>query len=65
VAAIVAMAHALGFSVVAEGVETEEQLEALHRLGVRLAQGYLFSPPVPARVADGAVGPGALAPPAA
>ena len=48
VAAIVAMAHALGFSVVAEGVETEEQLEALQDLDVNRAQGYLFSPPVPA-----------------
>ena len=47
-AAIVAMAHALGFSVLAEGVETEEQLGALEDLDVNLAQGYLFSPPVPA-----------------
>ena len=49
VAAIVAMAHALGFSVVAEGVETEEQLEALQDLDVTRAQGYLLvSRPVPA-----------------
>jgi diguanylate cyclase (GGDEF)-like protein/PAS domain S-box-containing protein len=48
VSAIVAMAHALGFTVVAEGVETEEQLQALLELGVTQAQGYLFSPPVPA-----------------
>ena len=48
VAAIVAMAHALGFSVVAEGVETEEQLDALQDLDVTRAQGYLFSRPVPA-----------------
>ncbi len=50
VAAIVAMAHALGFSVIAEGVETEEQLEALEDLNVKRAQGYLFSRPV--RVAE-------------
>jgi diguanylate cyclase (GGDEF)-like protein/PAS domain S-box-containing protein len=50
VAAIVAMAHALGFSVIAEGVETEEQLEALEDLTVKRAQGYLFSRPV--RVAE-------------
>jgi diguanylate cyclase (GGDEF)-like protein/PAS domain S-box-containing protein len=48
VAAIVAMAQALGFAVVAEGVETEEQLHRLLELGVTQAQGYLFSPPVPA-----------------
>ncbi len=52
VAAIVAMAHALGFSVLAEGVETEEQLGALEDLHVKLAQGYLFSPPVPAAEAS-------------
>ena len=46
VAAIVAMAHALGFSVIAEGVETEEQLDALDDLHVKRAQGYLFSAPV-------------------
>ncbi|MBN1528711.1 MAG: EAL domain-containing protein [Thermoleophilaceae bacterium] len=48
VAAIIAMANALGFGVVAEGVETEEQLQTLVDLGVTQAQGYLFSPPVPA-----------------
>jgi diguanylate cyclase (GGDEF)-like protein/PAS domain S-box-containing protein len=48
VAAIVAMARALGFTVLAEGVETEEQLGALLELEVTQAQGYLFSPPVPA-----------------
>ena len=47
-AAIVAMAQALGFTVLAEGIETEEQLDALLDLGVRQAQGYLFSPPVTA-----------------
>jgi EAL domain-containing protein (putative c-di-GMP-specific phosphodiesterase class I) len=51
VSAIVAMAHALGFAVVAEGVETEEQLQTLLELGVTQAQGYLFSPPVPASAA--------------
>jgi predicted signal transduction protein with EAL and GGDEF domain len=33
---------------VAEGVETEEQLTALRRLGCPMAQGYLFSSPQPA-----------------
>src|SRR5690606_22704699 len=42
VEAIVALAGALGLPVVAEGVETIEQADILTRLGVPLAQGYLF-----------------------
>jgi diguanylate cyclase len=45
--AIVGMAKGLGSEVVAEGVETPAQLEALKSLGCRLAQGFLFSPGVP------------------
>ena len=37
----------MGLTVIAEGIETEEQSDLLRRLGVRLAQGYLFSPPRP------------------
>lgn len=37
----------MGLTVIAEGIETEEQSDLLRRLGVRLAQGYLFSPPMP------------------
>ncbi len=48
--AIIAMAHSLKFSVVAEGVETEEQLKFLHKKGCNIAQGFLFSPPVPVDV---------------
>ncbi|RJF95230.1 EAL domain-containing protein [Noviherbaspirillum saxi] len=48
VAAIVTMAHALGMRVVAEGVETEEQMAILKRLHCDEAQGYLVSRPVPA-----------------
>ena len=47
VAAAVSIGESIGVQVVAEGVETEEQAEALRRLGVELAQGYLFSRPVP------------------
>jgi diguanylate cyclase (GGDEF)-like protein len=46
VRASVEMGHALGLKVIAEGVETEEQLEALRRLGCDLVQGYLYSRPV-------------------
>ncbi|NCB57419.1 MAG: EAL domain-containing protein [Gammaproteobacteria bacterium] len=47
-AAIVAMAHTLRLKVLAEGVETEEQLTFLKEQGCDCYQGYLMSPPVPA-----------------
>ena len=46
IAAIVAMAHSLGLQLVAEGVETVEQLACLHSLGCEEVQGYLLSRPV-------------------
>ncbi|MEM9468042.1 MAG: EAL domain-containing protein [Actinomycetota bacterium] len=45
---IMLMAEALGHRVVAEGVETLEQAQALDSLGVDLMQGYLFARPEPA-----------------
>ncbi len=45
VAAVVSLGHALGLSVVAEGVETSGQLRALVELGCDRAQGYWFSGP--------------------
>ncbi|WP_245811789.1 sensor domain-containing protein [Actinophytocola xinjiangensis] len=48
VTSIIAMAHAVDLTVVAEGVEHEHQLEILRELGCDLAQGYHLGRPVPA-----------------
>jgi len=42
--AVVGLGHALGLTVLAEGVEREEQLQVLRRLGCDLLQGWLFAP---------------------
>jgi diguanylate cyclase (GGDEF)-like protein/PAS domain S-box-containing protein len=47
VAAVVKLAHALHLQVVAEGVETEQQLEVLRGLDCDHAQGFLFARPMP------------------
>lgn len=46
--AITTMAHQLGMTVLAEGVETEEQCKHLENAGCDIYQGYLFSKPLPA-----------------
>jgi EAL domain-containing protein (putative c-di-GMP-specific phosphodiesterase class I) len=43
--AMVALAHALGIEVTAEGVETNEQMTILTDMGCNLFQGFLLSPP--------------------
>lgn len=45
--ALIRFAHAMDLSVVAEGVETEEQCRALTEMGCDQLQGYLFGRPVP------------------
>jgi len=47
VQAIISLAHLLNLKVVAEGVETDEQLNQLRILGCNEMQGYLFSKPLP------------------
>ncbi len=44
--AVINMAHALGISVTAEGVETQSQMDGLRRLGCDRVQGYLFGKPM-------------------
>ena len=45
--AVVSLARAIDLTLIAEGVETKQQLESLQRLGCDLVQGYYFSKPVP------------------
>jgi diguanylate cyclase (GGDEF)-like protein/PAS domain S-box-containing protein len=52
VKAIVSLAHNLGMEVIAEGVETRAQADALRALGCRRGQGFLFAQPLPADEAE-------------
>jgi EAL domain-containing protein (putative c-di-GMP-specific phosphodiesterase class I) len=52
VASVVALAHHLSLRTVAEGVETQEQFDALKRLGCDVVQGYLLARPMPAHEID-------------
>ena len=56
VGGVVAMAHAYGLKVVAEGAETAEQLAALRRLGCECAQGYVLASPMAADAIAGVLG---------
>ena len=50
--AIISMAHSIGITVVAEGVETEGQYEVLRERGCDLGQGYWLGPPLTAAECD-------------
>jgi diguanylate cyclase (GGDEF)-like protein/PAS domain S-box-containing protein len=60
---IVTLAHNLGMSVIAEGVETAAQLELLRRMGCEFGQGFYFSRPVAAPVAEAMIARQSLASP--
>ena len=60
--AIISMAHVLNMSVVAEGVETEEELQILRELGCDEVQGYTISRPLPTAAAAQFMRAGALIP---
>ena len=50
--AVIAMSKAIGLGSLAEGIETEEQNQALLTKGCQFGQGYLFSRPLPAEEAE-------------
>jgi EAL domain-containing protein (putative c-di-GMP-specific phosphodiesterase class I) len=55
VRAVIEMAHALDLTVVAEGIDCEEQLVVLEEMGCDAAQGYYFGRPVPIGKLDGLI----------
>jgi EAL domain-containing protein (putative c-di-GMP-specific phosphodiesterase class I) len=56
ISSIITLAASLDMSVVAEGVETEEQKDALQALGCGFSQGYLFHRPAPAETLTALLG---------
>ncbi len=56
VGTLITLGHALGLTVTAEGVETEEQVQTLRALGCDTAQGYYYAEPGPAAAIDAWLG---------
>lgn len=46
---VIQMAHSLDIKVVAEGVETQEQIDFLKKIGCDIIQGYYFAKPMPVK----------------
>lgn len=63
VGAILALGNGVGIEITAEGIETADQCQRLHRLGCERGQGYLFGRPVSAAELTPAIAAGAVAPP--
>jgi diguanylate cyclase (GGDEF)-like protein/PAS domain S-box-containing protein len=62
VKAVLGMCHDMGLATVAEGIEREDQLDLLRRLGCSHGQGYLFGKPTPLQVAPLEAPPGTTTP---
>ena len=52
VAAIISMGHIMGFEVVSEGVEEQEQIETLRSIGCDYIQGFIWGKPMPPEDAE-------------
>ena len=52
VAAIISIGHIMGFDVISEGVEEEDQLETLREIGCDYIQGFIWDKPLPQEEAE-------------
>ena len=55
---VVALAHSIGTDIVCEGVETQQQRQALTGIGCRIGQGFLYARPMPAADYEALLGAG-------